>query len=583
MQRYEQIKCRVCGDRLEKQVSGIYRCDYCGAEYERTDIEQYIKAIRQSIREEVNDALAEQRNRDIGAARQNLYAEIKAEHINSYNVIGCCRKLKEYLPEDFQANTFEILNSGSKKQINKCLDSIDEKGEDRYYIKDILDFMLRSLVTANVLSLKSLADRALNGKEKTEYISRIEEEAERYDQGMYNPAVPRDAFIAYSSKDMPRVNEVVNELKSARIKCYVALENLRHGRGAVENYGKMLEKAMHNCKSFVFMSSRNSRRFDCDAMSEELLYVQENEPKVKRIEYILDDYDSDESSGVKSILKNFFGSSEQCRDKDDLVRRIFNAKSQKQADDSDDLQKQIAEYKKKAEEVERRRKELEEEYKKKEEELKSKLAQQANTVNNETKTQSVPHEDMQALYDKAVEYYNAKDYENAVKLFKTLAEQGNADAQFNLGECYYFGYGVEQSYEEAVKWYRKAANQGHARAQCNLGICYYNGRGVEQSYEEAVKWFRKAANQGHARAQFNLGECYYFGYGVEQSYEEEVKWQRKAAEQGDAYAQCNLGYCYGNGRGVEQSYEEAVKWFRKAAEQGNTDAKRLLKQLGVKY
>ena len=504
MQGYEQIKCRVCGDKLEKQVSGIYRCDYCGAEYERTDIEQYIKAIRQSIREEVNDALAEQRNRDIGAARQNLYDEIKAEHINSYNVIGCCRKLKEYLPDDFQANTFEVLNSGSKKQINKCLDSIDEKGEGRYYIKDILDFMLRSLVTANVLSLKSLADRALNGKEKTEYISRIEEEAERYDQGMYNPAVPRDAFIAYSSKDMPRVNEVVNELKSARIKCYVALENLRHGRGAVENYGKMLEKAMHNCKSFVFMSSRNSRRFDCDAMSEELLYVQENEPKVKRIEYILDDYDSDESSGVKSILKNFFGSSEQCRDKDDLVRRIFNAKSQKQADDSDDLQKQIAEYKKKAEEVERRRKELEEEYKKKEEELKSKLAQQANTVNNEIKTQSMPYEDMQALYDKAVEYYNAKDYENAVKLFKTLAEQGNADAQFNLGECYYFGRGVEQSYEEAVKWYRKAAEQGNAYAHCNLGICYYNGRGVEQSYEEAVKWFRKAAEQGSTDAKWLL-------------------------------------------------------------------------------
>ena len=78
MQRYEQIKCRVCGDRLEKQVSGVYKCDYCGAEYERTDIEQYIKAIRQSMREEVNDAIAEQRNRDIGAARQNLYAEIKA-------------------------------------------------------------------------------------------------------------------------------------------------------------------------------------------------------------------------------------------------------------------------------------------------------------------------------------------------------------------------------------------------------------------------------------------------------------------------------------------------------------------------
>lgn len=378
MQRYEQIKCRVCGGELKEQESGIYKCDYCGAKFERIDIEQYIKAIRLSLRGEVNDALAEQRNSDIGAARQNLYVELKAEHVNSYNVISCCRKLKEYLPEDFQANVFEVLNSGTKEQINKCLGNVDEKGVGRYYIKDILDFMLKSLVKENELSLKSLADRALSGEEKTRYLNDIEEEAKKYDEGIYNPKIPRKAFIAYSSKDMSRVNEIVNYLEDSGISCFVALRNMRHGRGAVENYGEILKKAMHYCKCFVFLSSRNSRRLDCDAIDMELPYIRDNEPQVKRIEYILEDYGAEESGGVKAILKDFFGTSEQCRDKNDLVRRIFSATTQKHAaDNNEELQKQVEEYKRQfEEEAERRRKELDEEYKKKEEELKKREEEQ---------------------------------------------------------------------------------------------------------------------------------------------------------------------------------------------------------------
>ena len=80
------------------------------------------------------------------------------------------------------------------------------------------------------------------------------------------------------------------------------------------------------------------------------------------------------------------------------------------------------------------------------------------------------------------------------------AEKGDADAQYNLGVCYYNGYGDTKDYGEAVKWYRKAAEQGHADAQNNLGVCYYNGYGVAQDYGEAVKWYKKAAEQGHVKA-----------------------------------------------------------------------------------
>ena len=86
------------------------------------------------------------------------------------------------------------------------------------------------------------------------------------------------------------------------------------------------------------------------------------------------------------------------------------------------------------------------------------------------------------------------------------AEQGDAEAQYNLGVSYAEGDGVVKDLEEAIKWWRKAADQGNADAQTNLGIAYGYGAGVAQDYEEAVKWYRKAADQGDADAKKALKE-----------------------------------------------------------------------------
>lgn len=39
----------------------------------------------------------------------------------------------------------------------------------------------------------------------------------------------------------------------------------------------------------------------------------------------------------------------------------------------------------------------------------------------------------------------------------TLAQQGNSDAQNQLGIRYFNGTGTEQDYAEAIKWFHKAA------------------------------------------------------------------------------------------------------------------------------
>ncbi len=63
-------------------------------------------------------------------------------------------------------------------------------------------------------------------------------------------------------------------------------------------------------------------------------------------------------------------------------------------------------------------------------------------------------------------------------------------------------------HKDPVKWYRKAAEQGDADAQHNLGWMYANGKGVIENDKEAVKWYRKAAEQGHTKAQQKLDAMY---------------------------------------------------------------------------
>ena len=120
---------------------------------------------------------------------------------------------------------------------------------------------------------------------------------------------------------------------------------------------------------------------------------------------------------------------------------------------------------------------------------------------------------------------------------KQKAEQGHADAQYIFGCRYAYGIGgVKKDLREAVKWYRKSAEQGCAEAQYNLALCYYKGEGVEKDLREAVKWWRKSAEQGLKEAQCNLGLCYYDGDGVIQNNVKAYAWFALALANGNEHA-----------------------------------------------
>jgi TPR repeat protein len=71
------------------------------------------------------------------------------------------------------------------------------------------------------------------------------------------------------------------------------------------------------------------------------------------------------------------------------------------------------------------------------------------------------------------------------------------------------GRGMPQDLGEAVRWWRSAAEQGHVAAQLNLGLSLVLGRGITQNFVEAYAWLSLAAVRlpfGEAR-DFAIREC----------------------------------------------------------------------------
>lgn len=196
--------------------------------------------------------------------------------------------------------------------------------------------------------------------------------------------------------------------------------------------------------------------------------------------------------------------------------------------------------------------------------------------------------------------------------WESKAEQGDAEAQCLLGECYEEGEGVKPSLEKARYWYAKAAGQGHDEAKEYLEL-------LDEAREQAEQWIHEA-EQGDPDVLYRLAEWYEAGIGVERDYKLAKEYYTRAfkakekgdaidrffddwnyqcrmeyldtllqvehweemAEQGDTKAMLLLAkyYEYDAGYRSELKPERAIYWLKKSAEGGNTLAQ---VSLGVHY
>ncbi len=213
----------------------------------------------------------------------------------------------------------------------------------------------------------------------------------------------------------------------------------------------------------------------------------------------------------------------------------------------------------------------------------------------------------------------------AYTLVRKSAEQGNAEAENELGTMYRLGEGVARDKEEAVRWYQRAAHHGNAEGMFNLGTCHYNGDGVGSNEYAAYVWFLLALDGGdkiaedavkrsaatmskndNGDAYLKIAAMYEKGEEVPKDDVKRFQWLRKAADlsaagkvilagqliqegannypqaldlckaaASDLYhpAERCVGYLYRNGLAVAKDPSEALKWYSKAA---GTDQKATL-------
>ena len=619
---YQERKCPKCGASLENR-NGEYYCTHCKKTWENTTLmrtqEMIEESLKKTIRGEVSAALIEQRMADCYKYLTEIYIALSPLNENkpvtqTSLVLRYAQKIMDLNPENSllhnRAKFYCLATKNKWTELNDFLASLRFNTHEKWVVEEIIKYLENTnnakwALGAQALITNTYAD---NDPERDRYRQRLTEAEALVDDGTFDPAVNRNVFIAYSSKDIDKAMELLEKLEERDIDCFFALRNLSNV-GA--EYEKDLMTALEHCKVFVFVSTKNSRSRNCDAYNIELKRVWEMDEKRNnvrndyehlpiqykkpRVEWLLDEY---RGTRYDKEVATFFKGFTRHADIDHVIDCIEDLRDrptytmgeealrafQKMETTFTETREEVltrAEFEKLIEERDRKsktadeaawkeaveaarkegaeaaRREMEEKARIREQQIARERAQEQARREAEEKARL---REQQIARERAEERARLQEQERARK---------NAEEWYNTGVRYY----NEQNYIEAVYWYRKAAEQGHTEAQNNLGVCYEYGKGVEQDYEEAAKWYKKAAEQGHTEAQNNLGVCYEYGKGVEQDYEEAAKWYKKAAEQGNANAQTNLGFFYENGHGVAQSYQEAVKWYQKAAKQGSVVAK----------
>ena len=117
-------------------------------------------------------------------------------------------------------------------------------------------------------------------------------------------------------------------------------------------------------------------------------------------------------------------------------------------------------------------------------------------------------QNLEADMKQAAGAYERKDMATAVRIWKTWAGKGNAEARTLLGAMYWSGEGVPRDHKEAARLYLLAANQGYARAQNDIGFMLGFGEGVPPRNDvDAYKWLSLAVNGYTAKNQDRLAQA----------------------------------------------------------------------------
>lgn len=127
-----------------------------------------------------------------------------------------------------------------------------------------------------------------------------------------------------------------------------------------------------------------------------------------------------------------------------------------------------------------------------------------------------------------VEAWQRTDYPAAVAIWRPLAEAGNADAAFNMGQAFRLGRGVPLNLAVAHSWFERAARKGHLDAQTTLGLLLFDSG----SRPDGLRWLKTAAERGEPRALLIYGTALFNGDGIPEDRVLAYAYISRAAAQG---------------------------------------------------
>jgi TPR repeat protein len=171
--------------------------------------------------------------------------------------------------------------------------------------------------------------------------------------------------------------------------------------------------------------------------------------------------------------------------------------------------------------------------------------------------------------------YMNHNHEASIACFRRSSDLGNARGHYNLGTCYFKGYGSNAMDQvKANQLFLLSAEQGYDAALVSVGSDYLRGGGgLEKNEEKALELYKQAAAQYSESAYYVLGFRYKHGsWSLGQDYDEAFKYLKLAADHDDECdAQLELAEMYRDGLGIPKDVTLALKYYKKAIDSGQVD------------
>jgi len=162
------------------------------------------------------------------------------------------------------------------------------------------------------------------------------------------------------------------------------------------------------------------------------------------------------------------------------------------------------------------------------------------------------------------------EFEEAAKLYKEAADEGDAYAKWKLSRAYFFGEGVEIDDKKGFRLLEEAANAGLEEAKAGLACCYIDGFSTKTDIAKGKKMMDSLVETStNAFVLSSYANMLMFGNpAYEKNEKKAIKMLESVDDKNDPFYLNSMGVVYYTGIDNDIDYQKALEYFSKAFERG---------------